>query len=188
MYDSFICATWHISTPHNTHINNTCIQVLLARAANQTIIGVERLMHTYDSFIFAIFFWHHDSYQQHLPPGASHVWHDSFICTTHLYVRHDSYYGVATISRLLKTIGLFCKKEPFKRDYIPQTRPTILRSLLIVASTFQHLPPKGFWRAATCIIHMCDMTHSYVWHDSLICVTWLIDTCAMTHINDACHT
>ena len=23
-------------------------------------------------------------------------------------------------------------------------------------------------------INMCDMTHSYVWHDSFLCVTWLI--------------
>jgi len=29
----------------------------------------------------------------------------------------------------------------------------------------------------TWLIDMCDMTHSYVWHDSLICVTWLIDMC-----------
>ena len=29
-------------------------------------------------------------------------------------------------------------------------------------------------------IHMCDMTHSYVWHDSFIQVTWLIHTCDMT--------
>jgi len=28
---------------------------------------------------------------------------------------------------------------------------------------------------------MCGMTHSYVWHDSFICVTWLIYTCGMTH-------
>ena len=28
---------------------------------------------------------------------------------------------------------------------------------------------------------MCDMTHSYAWHDSFICVTWLIHTCDMTH-------
>jgi len=27
---------------------------------------------------------------------------------------------------------------------------------------------------------LCDMTHSYVWHDSFICVTWLIHTCNMT--------
>jgi len=24
------------------------------------------------------------------------------------------------------------------------------------------------------LIHVCDMTHSYEWHDSFICVTWLI--------------
>jgi len=28
---------------------------------------------------------------------------------------------------------------------------------------------------------MCDMTHSYVWHDSFIRVTWLIRTCDTTH-------
>jgi len=27
---------------------------------------------------------------------------------------------------------------------------------------------------------MCAMTHSYVWHDSLICVPWLIHMCDMT--------
>ena len=33
----------------------------------------------------------------------------------------------------------------------------------------------------TWLIYMCDMTHSYVWHDSFICVTWLIHMCDMTH-------
>jgi len=33
----------------------------------------------------------------------------------------------------------------------------------------------------TWLIHMCDMTHSYVWHDSFICVTWLIHMCDMNH-------
>jgi len=42
-------------------------------------------------------------------------------------------YGVATISRLLKIIGLFCK-EPYKRDDILQKGPIILRGLLIVAT------------------------------------------------------
>ena len=37
-------------------------------------------------------------------------------------------------------------------------------------------------------VHLCDMTHSYMWHDALIFVirriihvTWLIHTCDMTH-------
>jgi len=33
----------------------------------------------------------------------------------------------------------------------------------------------------TWLIHTCDMTHSYVWHDSFICVTGLIHMCDMTH-------
>jgi len=32
----------------------------------------------------------------------------------------------------------------------------------------------------TWLIHVCDMTHSYVWHDSFICVTWLVHVCDMT--------
>jgi len=42
----------------------------------------------------------------------------------------------------------------------------------------------GSWHTfvrVTWLIHMCDMTHSYVWHDSLICVTWLFHTCDTTY-------
>ena len=30
--------------------------------------------------------------------------------------------------------------------------------------------------------HPCDMTHWYVWHDPFICVTWPIYMCDMTHL------
>ena len=33
----------------------------------------------------------------------------------------------------------------------------------------------------TWLIHMFDMTQLYVWHDSFICVTWLIYMCDMTN-------
>jgi len=29
---------------------------------------------------------------------------------------------------------------------------------------------------------MCDMTHSLVWHDALLCFTWLIHACDVTHL------
>jgi len=51
-----------------------------------------------------------------------------------LYWMFTMYYGVATISRLLKIIRLFCKK-PYTRDHILQKRPAILRSL------FKHSHP-----------------------------------------------
>jgi len=31
------------------------------------------------------------------------------------------------------------------------------------------------------LIHMCAMTHSYVWHDSFMCAPWLLHMCAMPH-------
>ena len=34
----------------------------------------------------------------------------------------------------------------------------------------------------TWLIHLRDMTPSSVWHDSFICVTWLIYMCDMTHL------
>ena len=34
----------------------------------------------------------------------------------------------------------------------------------------------------TWLIRMCDMAHSYLWHDPFICVTWLIYMCDMTHL------
>ena len=33
----------------------------------------------------------------------------------------------------------------------------------------------------TWLIHVCDMTHSCVWHDSFMCVTWLIHVWDMIH-------
>ena len=32
-----------------------------------------------------------------------------------------------------------------------------------------------------CLIYRCDTTHSYVWHDGFISVTWLIHMCGITH-------
>jgi len=34
---------------------------------------------------------------------------------------------------------------------------------------------------------MCDMTHSYVWHDPLICVAWLISRMWMSHVTHETH-
>jgi len=33
----------------------------------------------------------------------------------------------------------------------------------------------------TRLIRMCDMAHSYVWHDSFMCATWLIHVCNTNH-------
>ena len=54
-------------------------------------------------------------------------------------------------------------KEPYKTDDILQKRPIILRSLLTAATPYAV--------CLTRLVRMCDMTRSYVGHDSLIHVT-----------------
>ena len=51
---------------------------------------------------------------------------------------------------------------------------------------------RSYLRAVTRLIHTCHLTHSCVWHDSFICVTWiihlsvrcdsLVSGCAVTHL------
>jgi len=53
------------------------------------------------------------------------------------------------------------------------------RSTLLACSYFQGM--SLIFVCVTWLIHMCDMTHSYVWHDSFICVTWPTHMCDMTH-------
>jgi len=38
------------------------------------------------------------------------------------------------------------------------------------------------WHVSSiCLIHMCDMSRSHAWHVSFICVTWLVHMCDMSH-------
>ena len=90
----------------------------------------------------------------------SSVWHDSSICgkvllymcdITHSHVWHNSF--------------LVCHDSPWSHvTFLPPPKrappPTI----------------KNVWRnscmCVTWLLHVCDMTHLYVWHDSIIRVTW----------------
>jgi len=87
-------------------------------------------------------------------------------------------YGVATISRLLQIICLFCKRALKKTWHSAKETYTLKEptncSHPIAAGRVTRM-------CVTWLIHVHDMTHSYVWHDSFICVTWLIHMCDMTH-------
>ena len=85
----------------------------------------------------------------------------------------NMYMGWLQLLGSLKVKVIFAK-EPCKRNYILQKKPIILRSILIAATPY------------LLFITTQVKTHSYVWHDSFICVPWLIHMCAMTH-SYVCH-
>jgi len=87
-------------------------------------------------------------------------------------------YGIATISRLLQIIGLFCRISylswsSFAKETYDFMEPT----------TFSHPIPVLAFICVIWLLHMCDMTPSYVppRRSCLLCVTWLNHTCDMTH-------
>jgi len=53
---------------------------------------------------------------------------------------------------------------------------TRMKIHVIHLKTTRLLPWRYEW-----LVQMCDMTHSYVWRDSVMCATWLIHMCDVTH-------
>jgi len=71
-----------------------------------------------------------------------HIYIFAYIDMSDIYAYIDvcgyismSRYGLATISRLLQIIGIFCRMSSLYRA-LWQKRPIILRSLLIVATAY----------------------------------------------------
>jgi len=58
-------------------------------------------------------------------------------------------------------------KEPYKRDYVLQKRPIILRRLLIVATPYLYL--------CKCIMNI--YTHRYIYTNIFVCIHICICTC-----------
>jgi len=148
--------------------------------ALQGIEGHNYCIHTCD--MFHTYVWH--AYVWHAYVWHAYMCHDSFTCyrrvlsgycvhtcdMTQTYVRqvytwHESFacYGVATISRLLKVTGLFCR----------------ISSLLegsFTKETYDFKEPTD--RSHTIPEDIAQLLCSHVWHDSCvratgICVTWL---------------
>jgi len=94
IYDAFICVTWLIHMCYMTHSYVWHDAFTMLWCVSQSFTCVTWHIHVCDM-------------------TPSHVWHDIFIRATWLIhacgMIHSLCYGVATISRLLKIIGLFCR-------------------------------------------------------------------------------
>jgi len=120
----------------------------------------------------------------------SYVWHDSFMCATwlihvcgmtHSCARwwHLCVYSYTHKSLIWKTL-VFHMSHTYELD---------AQAVPLYTAVFPHIRKNRVSRVfhlclfirVTWLIHVCDMTHSCVWHDSFMCVTWLIHGCDMTH-------
>jgi len=96
---------------------------------------------------------------------------DSFICVTwlihmcdmtHSYVWHDSFIRVTWLIPCMWHDTFIHMNESAQTNLLRNTPVSLYACHM---STI---------KCVTWLVHMCDMTHSYVWHDSFIRVTWLI--------------
>jgi len=116
--------------------------------------------------------------------SRSHVWHDSFVYVTwlaalacalhkshgmlrcvcdmtHLFVCHDSFTFVTWLVYMCDMTSFVWRDSQHMRE----------RAANLMACSRVYVK----W-----LMCVCAMTHSRVWHDSIICVTRLVYTCDMT--------
>jgi len=138
----------------------------------------------------------------------SYVWHGAFICETwrihmcdmpYLYMWHDSFICVTWLIRMcdmtsclhLHMFLLYIYRHALPLAMVSDGIGREKRSATTKTETNTRTP--STWRPVLLQIfwvHVCDMTHSYVWHDSFRCshawhasfirVTWLIHMCVTT--------
>jgi len=123
-----ICMTWLIRT--------------YRRYMTHTYICMTWLIHTCITYMtWRILTWARGEPRR--PLSSNHTWNAS--------------YEVATISRLPKNIGLFCKRALWKRLHSAK-ETSILRSLLIIATSYLNI---CIWHDSfEHIYNIHDMTHT----------------------------
>ena len=119
----------------------------------------------------------------------SYVWHDAFVCMAwQICMCGMSLWHVCDMTYLCGCHDSFMRSmyhHSVKRNHrgrVTAVTALICTTLFIYTCDMTH---SYVWHdsfiCVTCLIHTCDMTQSYVWHDAFIHVTWLIHTCDMTH-------
>jgi len=162
-HDSFICETWLIHMWDMTHsyvrhdsficvtrLTKSCHKWVMSRTQMSHVSYTNECDTTYKVETWLLCVWD----MTHLC-----VRHDSFVCETWLICDlqsgedpQDALICRSFLAKQPLIMGLFFGKWPTKIRH-----PMGLRHLVAIFVRW--------------LIHMCDMTHSYVRHDSFICVT-----------------
>jgi len=121
--------------------------------------------------------WHHIT--------ISYVWHDLFTCV----LWHDSFICDTWLIHLCDRPISYVWHDSFTDA--GGVLPRMLKPSRgwHVCDTMYAMTHSFVWHesfmCATWLIYKCDMTHSHVWHGSCTCVTRLIDMCRWCHVTHA---
>jgi len=133
----------------------------------------------------------------------AHAWHDLFVCVTwlmymfcvtrllrsyamtHAHACQDVLVCVTWLIHMsnmahsyLQAFALFWTRDPPRMKTNPQ---------IGIATCHVYILPPYHIHCVTCLICatrlpvMHELTHAHAWHDSFVCVTWLIYMCNMSH-------
>jgi len=111
-------------------------------------------------------------------------------CRSFAYVCHtlflDMLCGLTCIWRdMFTSLSYHTSGMPHSYEPLPLLFTSVTRLVYIKGRMDIH--GRSLWSiCVTYLIHTCDVTRSYVWHDSFICVTWHIQMCDVTH-SYMCH-
>jgi len=190
-YSAFICVTWRIHMcdmtfshmRHDSFLHATYwIFVYMFCASHICVCDMTLSQEWHDSFPCTTPLIHMRAmtrcyicvtWPTHISDtNHSYLHHDFFLCATTKHTSQVFTYGVASISRLLKIIGLFCKRALYKRRYSAKEtynlkEPTN-RSHSIAQLGCLLRPVTCVWHDSparvTRLIHMCNMTDSSARH------------------------
>jgi len=141
-----LCCSWHYS--HNTRMKHTSHDTHMKHTEHNTPTHWLCVA----PMLFVTLFTQH-TYETHI--------------TWHTYESHRAQHTCALVVRgayaVRDVISLGCSCEASYHSF-----------------ECTHL------KRETWLIHTCDMTHSYMWHDSFVHVTWLIPTCDVISLVCSC--
>jgi len=157
-HDAFICVAWLIHVWHDSFV---CV-------IRTSFIRVAWLIHVRDMT-------HPQTKWMYLPPlcwRTGCVWHDAFMCVVWLiHVWHDSFVRVKSFIHMFD-VTHSCAWHDSSTDKMNVFASFVLK---VCACVTWLVHVRGVTHSrVTWLIRTCEISHSCVWRDSFMCVTWLI--------------
>jgi len=186
-HDSFVHVTWLIHTWHDSFV---CV-IWLINTRHDSFVRVAWLIHTWhDSFVWCGMTVHtrHDSFVcvtwlfRMCDMIFTNAWHDSFVRViwlihscgmTHSYVWYESFIIVAWLifqdrhysaDQILKNHAVCVCVSVYVCVSVWTRERESARERVLCRLTNGH----DSFICVRWLVHMCDKTHSYVWHDSFV--------------------